>query len=628
MQEIADSELLRQYAVEGSEPAFAALVARHLNLVYSAAFRKTGNPHMAEEIAQAVFIILAKKAAALPKKTILPGWLYQTARLTAANFLRNEIRRTRREQEAYMQSLSNEPDVWPQIVPLLDDAMGRLNEKERNAIVLRFFENKSFQEIGIAARATENAAKKRVAHALEKLRKFFSKKGVVLTTAIIAGAISANSVQAAPPTLAATISTIAAAKGAAASSSILTLTHGALKIMAWTKTKTAIITAAAILLTAGGTGVATIKVIHLIRVANYPDLQGDWEGVMPLGGSGIRKGDATQTRIVMKLSKAHWHYTGTIETIDIERTNLPVSDVVYDFPNIQLIVNPMRNMVYQGKVVNNARRMNLNGLVFRRTPSPPAPYTPLTEDDFAPQPDSPLQGYWKGAILLKPGKFPDGLGDRQLGNWNGEAMDSSNALPVNLKIAGQPDETYRAELDSPLQGADGQPATVTYNNGAVKLTVTSNAGMFRGTLDASGQLSGTWIQAGQSAPAFFKRADYQNEVVQEQLADYTYNSDSDLQGHWKGSWDILVRTNKIIIPMELDIAKMPDGTYSATLANLDQLGCESPIPTSDFDYSAPNLHADWKWEGGAYDGRLNNGKITGTWQQGGGEFPLVFERQR
>ena len=151
MQEAADRELLRQYVHRDSDEAFAALLARHVNMVYSVALRKTGNPQAAEEITQVVFIILARKARALSKKIVLSGWLYHTARLTAVNFLRTEMRRVRREQEAYMQSLANEtePEVWPQIAPLLEDAMAGLGAKDRDAIVLRFFEGKSFQEIAL-----------------------------------------------------------------------------------------------------------------------------------------------------------------------------------------------------------------------------------------------------------------------------------------------------------------------------------------------------------------------------------------------------------------------------------------------------------------------------------------------
>ena len=123
MPETDDNQLLREFSERQSDGAFAALVARHVNLVYSVALRQTSDPDAAEEVTQAVFIILARKAAALGPKTILSGWLYQTARLAAANFLRGQIRRQQREQEAYMQSLLNEPDpaeTWTRIAPLLD----------------------------------------------------------------------------------------------------------------------------------------------------------------------------------------------------------------------------------------------------------------------------------------------------------------------------------------------------------------------------------------------------------------------------------------------------------------------------------------------------------------------------
>jgi len=240
MQEIQDIELLRQYARENSDEAFATLVARHVNMVHSAALRKTGNPAAAEEITQAVFVILARKADELLRHPALSGWLYQATRLTAANFLRTEIRRTRREQEACMQALSNqtEPEIWPQIMPLLEDAMGRLGEKDRDALALRFFEGKSFQEIGAAFGVSENAARKRTNHALEKLRCCFSQGGVTSTTETIAVAISANSVQAAPSALAKAATAAAIAKGATASTSTLSLIKGSLKIIAWTKIKT------------------------------------------------------------------------------------------------------------------------------------------------------------------------------------------------------------------------------------------------------------------------------------------------------------------------------------------------------------------------------------------------------
>jgi len=253
-----DITLLKQYAC-GDESAFKELFERYVHLVYSAALRQVRNPSHAEEITQAVFILLARKAKSLSPKTVLSGWLYQAARLTAASLIKREIRRQRREQEVYMQSLTeSEASSWEQIAPLLDDAMGRLGEQDRNAIVLRFFENRTPQEVAGALKLNEVTARKRVSRALEKLRNFFAKRGVVLTTAIIAGAISGNSVQAAPIALANSAVAVAIAKGAMTSTSTLTLIKGALKIMAWTKMKTTVVSTVGILV-AMGTTVAVMK---------------------------------------------------------------------------------------------------------------------------------------------------------------------------------------------------------------------------------------------------------------------------------------------------------------------------------------------------------------------------------
>jgi RNA polymerase sigma factor (sigma-70 family) len=263
MQDATDMDLLRQYASGNSDTAFTELVLQHLNLVYCAALRKTGNPHAAEEVTQAVFIILAQKAGRISDKTILPGWLYQTTRLTAASFLKSQTRRIRREQEAYMQTelhAATPVETWEHLAPVLEDAMGQLGEKDRAAVVLRFFCGKSFAEVGTAAGVSENAAKKRVGHALEKLRRFFKQRGITLSAAVIASAVAENSVQAAPVGLAKTVAAVAIAKGAAATTSTLTLVKGALKIMAWTKAKSAIVVVAAILLAAGTTTVVVKRV--------------------------------------------------------------------------------------------------------------------------------------------------------------------------------------------------------------------------------------------------------------------------------------------------------------------------------------------------------------------------------
>lgn len=150
---INDAELLAEFSHSECNQAFTMLVNRHIHLVHSVALRHTANLHQAQEITQAVFIILARKARSLGRKTVLSGWLYRTTRLTATNFQRAELRRSRREQEAFMQSTLEETqtgNAWCELAPLLDNAMARLGSADRDAVVLRYFENKSLQEVGKA----------------------------------------------------------------------------------------------------------------------------------------------------------------------------------------------------------------------------------------------------------------------------------------------------------------------------------------------------------------------------------------------------------------------------------------------------------------------------------------------
>jgi RNA polymerase sigma factor (sigma-70 family) len=272
MPEVNDIELLAQYAQENSEAAFAALVERHLNLVHSVALRHIGNSHAAEEITQAVFIILSKKARRLSPKIILSGWLYQTARLTAANYLRTEIRRRQREQEAHMESIPTESTndaTWEQLAPHLDEAISKLRGKDRDALVLRYFENKSLREVGDAMGLQERAAQKRVERAVEKLRDYFSERGVVLTMVTVAGIISANSVQAAPAGLATTIAATVTT-GSTVAVSTLTLVKGTMKIMTWIKLKFAAGATATVLLAGAA---ATVVYAAIVEPAGPDQVQ-------------------------------------------------------------------------------------------------------------------------------------------------------------------------------------------------------------------------------------------------------------------------------------------------------------------------------------------------------------------
>jgi RNA polymerase sigma factor (sigma-70 family) len=261
MADANDMDLLREFARTHSEAAFAELVGRHLNLVYSVAVRLTGNSSDAQDVAQAVFIILAQKAAGLPAKTVLTGWLYETTRFTALRWLRSRSRRQTREQEASMQSINEGEDtgaVWSQIAPHLESAMSCLGERDRTLLALRYYENQTGAQAAARLGIREEAARRQTNRALEKLRRFLVRRGVGSTAAIIVGAISANSLQAAPAALAVTVTAAAMAGGAGASASTLTLIKGALKVMAWMKAKTAITTGAmavCALVVAGGSGV-------------------------------------------------------------------------------------------------------------------------------------------------------------------------------------------------------------------------------------------------------------------------------------------------------------------------------------------------------------------------------------
>jgi RNA polymerase sigma factor (sigma-70 family) len=255
-----DLTLLRDYAWQNSEAAFALMVSRHVNLVYSVALRQVRDAHLAEEVTQAVFIILARKAGSLGDKTILSGWLCRTARYVGSRALRSEWRRRQREQEAHMQNILNsggdgpsptDDDTWWQLSPLLEDAMEKLGRRDHDALVLRFFENKNFAEVGAALGASEDAAKMRVNRALEKLRQFFLQRGVDSTTAAISETISVNSIQIAPAALAETVTAVAIVKGSIATASILTLVKRTMKTMTWLKFKFALGISMGILLAGG-----------------------------------------------------------------------------------------------------------------------------------------------------------------------------------------------------------------------------------------------------------------------------------------------------------------------------------------------------------------------------------------
>ena len=235
-----DLELLKRYARDHAEDAFAEIVRHHLDLVHSAAFRQVRSLQMAEEVAQSVFTDLARNAHRLSPDTILTAWLYQVTRRTAIDVVRREARRQLREQIATeMDAMNATTADWMHIEPLLDEAMSALDETDRAAVLLRYFENKSLREVGQTLGTSDDAAQKRVSRAVERLREFFTKRGVTVGANGLVVCISANAVQAAPIGLAVTIST-------AAVTATITTVAIATQTMNWINIKsiTAIIAAA------------------------------------------------------------------------------------------------------------------------------------------------------------------------------------------------------------------------------------------------------------------------------------------------------------------------------------------------------------------------------------------------
>src|SRR6266516_2496396 len=254
-----DLELLRSYRETGSEEAFHELVDRHLGMVYAVAFRQVWDPDWADEVAHAVFIALARKVESLSERTVLAGWLYRATRFAAGKLLRDEDRRVRHEKEAAMAQLTDcsveeGSTSWTELSPLVFEALDVLSRKDRDAILLRFIENRSFAEVAVALGTSEAAAKMRTGRALEKLRDLLDNRGSSSTLATLsAGLASAAS---AAPSAGLTASVSAAALGQATVTASTTLLAGSVAgSYTWAKLK---IAAAAVGLVIASTAIVTI----------------------------------------------------------------------------------------------------------------------------------------------------------------------------------------------------------------------------------------------------------------------------------------------------------------------------------------------------------------------------------
>src|SRR5688500_10188071 len=239
-----DWQLLRSYGRDEAQDAFTEIVRRHVNLVYSAALRQVRDAELARDVTQLVFANLARRAKSLTPKGTLAGWLYRDASFTSQEILRRERRRVVREHEAVAMQDAEMSHDWARIQPGLDAALGQLGQTDRDAVLLRFFEQRSLKEVGSALGLEEDAARKRVSRALERLRVLLSKQGITTTSDALSGALTAHAVQVAPAAVAAGIVATSLAAGSAAAA---TGTTTFVELLTMTTKVKATIAAAAVL---------------------------------------------------------------------------------------------------------------------------------------------------------------------------------------------------------------------------------------------------------------------------------------------------------------------------------------------------------------------------------------------
>src|SRR5690242_13842288 len=289
--------LLADYAENGSESAFRELVSRYLNLVYSVAVRLVdGDTHLAEDVAQIVFTDLARIARTLSKDVMLGGWLHRHTCFVAAKTMRSNRRRQFRERQAVEMNVQQDHSAanLSEVAPVLDEAINQLGAKDRAAILLRFFEQRDLRSVGEALGASENAAQKRVTHALEELRSMLKRRGLALSAAGLATALAGEAVTAAPPGLAVSIASAALTGAATAGGTGLTL----LKLMTMTKLKAGIVAAVAV------AGVATpLAMQHQTQTRLRAENQSLRQRVDDLAGENARLSNPAAPANSSQLSK-------------------------------------------------------------------------------------------------------------------------------------------------------------------------------------------------------------------------------------------------------------------------------------------------------------------------------------
>ena len=312
---MTDSELLREYVQTHCDQAFAELVRRHIDWLSSAALRQTRNRQLADDVTQAACIALALKARSLCSDKPLAPWLFQVIRHAAANTMRSETRRNRHEQRAAAMTPESSPIItetqWGHLAPVLDELVAKLTNQDRLAVLLRFYQGKSFEDVGKAMGVSEEAARKRADRAVDKLRGMFAKRGFTAGAATLATALAANITLPANAALAATTITtaLAATQATAVAGHALAIAKGALQTMAWAKAKLIVATGVTLLLLGGG---ATVMTQHFMAqrspqpVASQPSTQRGL-AVAPAVNAADNALAAAESNITNQILVDAWH---------------------------------------------------------------------------------------------------------------------------------------------------------------------------------------------------------------------------------------------------------------------------------------------------------------------------------
>jgi len=419
-----DAVLLERYARHRIDEAFTELVRRHVDLVYSAALRQVRDVHLAEDVTQAVFIVLSRKAASLKPRTVLPAWLVHVTHCAASDALRRQACRQRKEREGspvLEPATTGTPQPeWQIMAPLLDEGLAALNETDRSAVVLRYFSNLPQHEIGTRLGISEDAAKKRVARALERLRHFFARRGVILVLPLVASSLSENAVQAAPAHLVAALpAAVAASAGGIQITTGSTIAAGTLKNMAWAAALAKAWVAAAVLVGAFGVGslahlatrLSPDEVAQQNAVGNETEKQK--AGTTTRGHTGVRSPQSKDVPLAENKNDLRGQPQDNTGLIAVDRVET-ARRVTAPTPG------PMR--------------------ISRTLPAPdnlPAPAAPVPPELVAPAAVEPEQGMIDLLALIDPEK------DAVMGKWQKQnGLVSSPTGITRLEISYQPPEEY------------------------------------------------------------------------------------------------------------------------------------------------------------------------------------------